>query len=549
MDSRFNDPTQPGWADGPGPTPECARVAPLLEALHDGALDERQAHAVAGHVATCAYCAARLRSYAELDQLIRAAPAPVAGPALRAGVYHAIAVASNGRAPRTDTASATRPSIRQAQRPQPGRSLPGDWRPNLPPQTPRAVWAGGVAALCLILAFAVIFVTLQRRGGTVTPVATASVTVQHQGSILPAFHDWRAAYLDRFDAMHVVSLDGKSDTLVTILNGLTVFNSQGNRAAISPDGRYLAYVDSPKYGRIHLVDLAATTPAAQAERVIQGEISDVFWSPNGRWLLAVGTIGKSSSLFRVDPLTATVTPFDGYSISAAVVGWLDPARLLVLMYLPISDVSAPIVRVGGSANPSRNTSRELAQSLSSGQPSYYIVDVAAGTIQAANGVTVPTGWSIVALLPGTPTALITPSSCGAGCPVPPTSYELLDYTTGQITQTPKINSVAVDDIGPLSVDPVGGSGLFAATPFTPQGAGSQLFLCDPVHDGARPLAAGVFAVDWTPDGQTLLLADVASLYNDTGEGALSTLDIEQSQVQPVPIAQNMVRYLGLVRTA
>jgi hypothetical protein len=59
----------------------------------------------------------------------------------------------------------------------------------------------------------------------------------------------------------------------------------------------------------------------------------------------------------------------------------------------------------------------------------------------------------------------------------------------------------------------------------------------------------VFPLDWTPDGQTLLLGDQQSLYNQTGTGALSVLNVSAEQVRPTAIGQNMARYLGLVRTA
>lgn len=551
---------------GAGPTQECARVAPLLEAFYDGALDAEQTQRVAGHLGACAFCAARLRRYAEVDQLIRAAPAPVAGPALRAGVYRAIAAAGMD----TVVTAAVAPRERHARdaersnpgRSWPGRSFPGDsgnWRP-VPPRTPRAVWAAGAAALCIILAFAVVFIASRPGMGRIEGSPTASATVRHQVGVLPPFSDWRAAYLDQVSGLHVVSLDGKSDTLVTTLDGLSTFNSQAG-AAISPDGRYLAYIDNPKWGNIHVVDLRATTPAAQAQRTIRANVRDLFWSPDGRWLLVSGLATgqvQRPALYRVDPFTGTMTMLSDFWSEGSQAGWLDADHLLITMPQtgPSSSITPPIARAGGTASAARTLDTPLPSSLSSGPDTYYVLDVAAGTIQAANGITVPAGWTISIPLPGTTEALVEAgepgASCGAPCPDGQPAYNdaLLDYATGQITQLPKINGVAGGNILSYAVvDPVAGSGLFVATPYVTQSSPMQLFLFDPAHDGARPLATGHFAVDWTPDGQTLLLGDAASQYSNTGAGALSTLNIHAEQVQPTAIGQDMVQYLGLVRSA
>lgn len=554
MNSRSDHSIPPRPGENAGPTPECARIGPLLEAYHDAALDEREAAWVAAHLAGCAYCSARLRRYAEIDLLIRSAPAPLAGPALREGLYRAIN--GSGRTTRADTALATLERDPNRSFPGhsfPGRSLPSAWRPTIPQRAPRPVWVAGIAAVCVILAFAVVFVALQRRIGPIGPTATATTTGPHQTGLLPAFHDWRAAYLDRFDGLHVVSLDGAHDTLITTLDGLSVFNSQGNRAAISADGRYLAYVDNPKWGNVHLVDLAASTPKSNAQRVISGKITDLSWSPDGRWLVASGTINGTLGLYRVDPYTgATTTLIASNSVNAAEVSWLDAAHLLIFAPQtgPSSNVIPPVARTDGGVGQTQTT--PLSSTLSSGPFTYYVVDIATGTKQQTNEIIVPSGWAIWALLPGTTDALAESNgggACGAPCPSTTVAYALLDYSTGQITKTPKINSVANGNIGYLSMDPVAGSGLFAATPYAVQPTQQQLFLFDPAHDGARPLATGLLPLGWTPDGNTLLTIDAASMYSTTGVGTLSILDLGHADSGPLAIAKDAVRYIGLVRTA
>src|SRR5262249_39008630 len=64
---------------------------PLLAAIAEGALPPGEGGAVAAHVAECDWCAARVATYAEVDALIRAAPAPLPPASLRAGLYASIA--------------------------------------------------------------------------------------------------------------------------------------------------------------------------------------------------------------------------------------------------------------------------------------------------------------------------------------------------------------------------------------------------------------------------------------------------------------------------
>jgi hypothetical protein len=310
-----------------------------------------------------------------------------------------------------------------------------------------------------------------------------------------------------------------------------------------------------------VVDLRATTPAAQAQRTIRANARDLSWSPDGRWLLVSGLATgqvQRPALYRVDPFTGTMTMLTDFWSEGSQVGWLDADHLLIIMPQtgPSSSITPPIARTDGGASETRTLDMPLPSSLSSGPYTYSVLDVATGTIQAANGITVPAGWTISIPLPGTTEALVESgepgAACGAPCPggTPVMTYALLDYATGQITQTPKINGVAGGNILSYAVvDPVAGSGLFVAAPYATQSTIMQLFLFDPANDGARPLATGHFAVDWTPDGQTLLLGDAASQYSNTGTGALSTLNIHAEQAQPTAIAQDMVRYLGLVRSA
>src|SRR5262245_34218761 len=61
--------------------------ASSLAAFAEGALPADAMRAIAAHVARCDECAERVAAYAEIDELVRAAPAPMPPAALRAGLF------------------------------------------------------------------------------------------------------------------------------------------------------------------------------------------------------------------------------------------------------------------------------------------------------------------------------------------------------------------------------------------------------------------------------------------------------------------------------
>src|SRR5262245_42036914 len=75
--------------------------ASSLAAFAEGALSADEMRAIAAHVAGCDECAEHVAAYADVDELIRAAPAPPPPAALRADLFARIgaetARASEGR--------------------------------------------------------------------------------------------------------------------------------------------------------------------------------------------------------------------------------------------------------------------------------------------------------------------------------------------------------------------------------------------------------------------------------------------------------------------
>lgn len=84
-------------------TMKCAAIAPLVDELVDGTLDERRASAVRGHVRTCAACARLLERTAEIAEGLRALePVGPPPPALWAAIEARLAgeEIADGKRPR-----------------------------------------------------------------------------------------------------------------------------------------------------------------------------------------------------------------------------------------------------------------------------------------------------------------------------------------------------------------------------------------------------------------------------------------------------------------
>ncbi|MFI5273354.1 MAG: anti-sigma factor family protein [Ktedonobacterales bacterium] len=156
--------------------PECARLAPWLEAFHDGALPAEQARTLTAHSAGCAACAARLEQLTVTDRLIAAAPLPAPGQELRQRVSARIAAARRARPARTarvaaalhhwsedsvnDNSSMDTPRVRVSA-----------------PAHGRGLWTSTFAAIVVVALLAGMFLTHGRGGvahGTPPPAKVAT---------------------------------------------------------------------------------------------------------------------------------------------------------------------------------------------------------------------------------------------------------------------------------------------------------------------------------------------------------------------------------------
>jgi len=171
--------------DWPGPDRHAS--ASSLAAFAEGALPPDETRVIAAHVARCDECAERVAAYAEVDSLVRAAPAPAPPAALRAGLFERI-VAESGQSSEGHLVADKGLTVREIE----PSEFPTTVAPMNPPASTRpsqltlpaipaiARWGGAVAAALIVALLASVLITLgqSRSGANTMPRPTATIPPQ-----------------------------------------------------------------------------------------------------------------------------------------------------------------------------------------------------------------------------------------------------------------------------------------------------------------------------------------------------------------------------------
>ncbi len=283
------------------------------------------------------------------------------------------------------------------------------------------------------------------------------------GHPLPAFSDWRVAYIGADGRLHAVSVNGKADVVgqglpIQAMNELGVW-----AAGTSPDGKHLAY-----FGDTYLTIANVISGTQRTYHVVIGE-STVAWSPDQGYL-ALENDGYTISVSVADgstmvepPTKPGLPPGDfGPRLFRGPFGWLDATH----------------VAVSPDAGTSATTT--ILQSL----------DVTSGAVHT------------IATIPG--------NSEGNGFTVEPggryTLYfidDVINNATGAVTPLPHLGSIERTSGGLTQTlwRPNSAQAIIAA--HFPQNGGLKYYLIDVAHDTATPLNLPGFPVAWSPDGGTL----------------------------------------------
>jgi hypothetical protein len=173
-----------------------------------------------------------------------------------------------------------------------------------------------VTSTAAALYFALLLLVGCAPSATIAPTPTATPTTPV--TVLPAFADWRVAYLGLDGTLHAVSLDGKTGVAGPKLTGLDQPGLNIGEAHASPDGRFIAY---PNDTGMTVVALAGALASSDPLRYVSGLTYDLAWSPDGT-MLALSDRGMQSFQTAQIPLPANVARAD-------LLGWIDAGRLAV----------------------------------------------------------------------------------------------------------------------------------------------------------------------------------------------------------------------------
>jgi hypothetical protein len=416
---------------------------------------------------------------------------------------------------------------------------------------------------------------------------------------LPAFNDWRAAYIAQDGNVHITSLDGQSDITgpALALNTTDTTNSTQwagiggtfqsvTSLAVSPNGQFLAYINqlsqpsgagiAPPTGNLELYNLApGGANASWTFANVPLRVTHIGgWSPDNTRVVvnALDSTGLPG-IYIVAPASpqpqlVPTTGANGILSGAHVVGWLDAVHLLV--FASSNNIQLPPLPTATSTpTASRFPNVASAAALSEMRPNHRspktyganlapsvarsalsaggnglvaTVDVITGTAYAIATIPYP---AQVALSPDA-TQLVAEYYCNQGCTSPALATETVDTATGALHPLPH-SDTAIAPAGNFLWQP--GAHTFAVTtvqagqPTVPV----QVSLVDAQQDSSHTLRPGAFALAWSPDGQLLALGDTTGL--STGTGATRVWLVSPTAGTNLALPEPVVAFIGFVRTA
>jgi hypothetical protein len=340
---------------------------------------------------------------------------------------------------------------------------------------------------------------------------------------LPAFSDWRVAYVDQSARLHVVTEDGKRDTMGPALPWYAPTAGAGQVSAISPDGHTLAYVSSNQYYVLDLTGkrrlFAPPVPIAY----------DLAWSPDSS-LLAVSDREKVPVLYRPadGQLLHIPSTLDRAAGLGLLRGWIDNQHLAYDIYPP--DPS------GGNS-----TTLQLAS-----------LDIATGQVRVI--ATFPTsrlGAADFLLSPDGRQALLYNRQFRSDPYTP--EMDLIDTASGQVIRLPNLAQMVGATCGLTNLVWQPGSDIVAvaATGYYAV-AHTHPWLLDVADDTSTiPFVTG-FPMAWMPQqGPLILSTGDQSQVNSGATSLVAARCAADGQCTATPLTDGAWHYpfLGLVRTA
>jgi hypothetical protein len=356
---------------------------------------------------------------------------------------------------------------------------------------------------------------------TVTLLATTSCdSSSTQANRLSSFSDWRAAYLDKENKIHAITLDGKKD-----ITGLTLshFSEDGlafSSSLIGPDGHTLAYAASS----LGIVDLAGKSASRYYPRV--ASIYDLEWFHDGSKAVATNATG-SFWIIDVNGGDPAIVPSGPFTTRTILDGWIDATHLAVSGYSPqsTSDVT--------------------------GSVTFYIdsLDITTGKLHSVAAITAPSLGVADVVLSSDGSKAIFDNTHYRDDPFTPLVAEI-DMQTGKITNLSNITRTTGASLTSLAWKP-GTQTIAASTGFFVNG-NLKTWLLDLQNDTVTHIFDGQYVEQWSPDNTTLVVSTGKDAIIGRGPYTISavTFAVDGHPTVTQLTTQAMSSpFIGFVRTA
>ncbi len=364
------------------------------------------------------------------------------------------------------------------------------------------------------------------RRGKPAPATPTAAPAPPTSAALPAFADWRAAYLAGDGSVHVVTLDGKTNLSGPALPPFTINGLSLASAGASPDGHLLAY-SSPS---VVIANVVGAGRGASTRAVVAGAVADMAWSPDSRQL-ALSNGGGDLSLLPT-PADAR-TPVPGTPIQDVDVlnlwGWLDASHLAI--------------GTGAIVDGEESATAYVLSSL----------DITSGALRTIATISSPSLGSPRITLSSDGTRALFSNARIRDQPFTPI-VDAIDTATGAVTPLPAIVRATSGSFGPEYTSTAWRPGthqLAVSTGFLPNND-LKAWLLDVDRDTATPLLSGQYVAQWSPDGTTLVVSTANSAAVGLGPYDLSAVTFGPSGQPHVTLLTHDAMsfpFLGFVRTA
>lgn len=332
----------------------------------------------------------------------------------------------------------------------------------------------------------------------IRPTITSSTT---RG--MPAFSDWRLAYIGQDGNLHVVSLDGKADLMGAHLTVSGPTETGVYAAGTAPDGEHLAYGTNG----VNYIDIRRNSVVMlPTYKSNSSPNPTILWASDGHALVING-FQNAAAIVQLPSGTTTQEPAqnlvaNGSLLIGGIYGWLGNASLAV-DYTAAEASSTPTS--GRLQTP--QTVAVLARMDATNGKIQPIATIRSATMSSGHFSLTPDGSEALFSNARVQDFPYTPN------------VQRIDIHTGQTTPLPRLASIipALGGFNALLWLP--GTHLALAATGFPENGDLHYQLIDIDHDTTMPVSLPAFPVDWSPDGKTLILASIDNtIQRDNGYG-------------------------------